>query len=223
VTAVQGLPQGASCGQPQWAPGGDALAFVAWPHAAPNFPGLPQRLGIVYCFNRPCALYAAAWPQPGARGAAPPAARLTPPALQSAYSPRFSPDGAALVFLSQQAAVDSGAHSATCALHALDWPAARAAAAQGAPPPPPRCLVDVVWAPAGGDAFPGLYAASLPDQPFVGGGGGTLVLTSQWRSATAVVAVDVATGVVARATPANGASWAVLAAHGGVQLLLGTR
>lgn len=41
---------------------GDALVCVVWPHTAPNFPALPQRLGIVYCFNRPCALYAVAAP-----------------------------------------------------------------------------------------------------------------------------------------------------------------
>lgn len=41
---------------------GETLVCVVWPHAAPNFPAFPQRLGIVYCFNRPCALYAAAAP-----------------------------------------------------------------------------------------------------------------------------------------------------------------
>ena len=44
--------------------------FVAWPHAAPNFPSFPQRLGIVYCFNRPCALWAVAAPDSGAAAAA---------------------------------------------------------------------------------------------------------------------------------------------------------
>ncbi len=41
---------------------------MAWPHAAPNFPSLPQRLGIVYCFNRPCALWAARAPNASAAG-----------------------------------------------------------------------------------------------------------------------------------------------------------
>jgi hypothetical protein len=34
-----------------------------------------------------------------------------------------SPDGKLLVFLSSQAAVNTGAHSATNSLHSIDWPA----------------------------------------------------------------------------------------------------
>ena len=30
---------------------------MAWPHKSLNFPKLTQRLGIVYCTNRPCFLY----------------------------------------------------------------------------------------------------------------------------------------------------------------------
>jgi acylaminoacyl-peptidase len=215
VAAVGGLPAGASCGQPVWAPGAAHLVFVAWPHAAGNFPDFPQRLGVVHCFNRPAALWAAAWPQPAARAGAPPAVQLTPPALGSAFSPRLSPDGGALVFLSQRAAVESGAHSATCALHALDWRAAAAALAAAdsdkaaAALPPPREVVGVVRAPADADAFPGLYAASLPEQPFVDDD--TLLLTSQWRSNAAVVAVSLSEGTATRASPANGASWSVAA------------
>lgn len=33
------------------------LVFVAWPHKSLNFPKLTQRLGIVYCVNRPCFMY----------------------------------------------------------------------------------------------------------------------------------------------------------------------
>jgi acylaminoacyl-peptidase len=209
VAAVGGLPAGASCGQPAWAPDASNLVFVAWPHAAGNFPDFPQRLGVVHCFNRPAALWAAAWPQPASRTGAPPAVQLTPPALGSAFSPRFSPNGGALVFLSQRAAVESGAHSATCALHALDWRAAAAALADSKAPPAPREVVGVVRAPAGPEAFPGLYAASLPEQPFVDDD--TLLLTSQWRSNAAVVAVSLSEGTVTRASPANGASWSVAA------------
>lgn len=97
VAQVQGLAEGVSCGQPQWSPDGAALLFVSWPHAAANFPNFPQRLGVVYCFNRPCALHAVAWPQPATRGDAAPAICLTPPELQSAFSPRFTPDGSTLV------------------------------------------------------------------------------------------------------------------------------
>ena len=45
---------------------GDGLVCVAWPHKAPNIPTFPQRLGILGCFNRPCALWAAAAPDTSA-------------------------------------------------------------------------------------------------------------------------------------------------------------
>ena len=218
VTAVQGLPEDSSFGQPQWSPDGSALIFVGWDHKAINFPNFPQRLGIVFCFNRPCALHAVQWPQPKERGAASSAIRITPISLSSAFSPRFSPDGKTLVMLSQAAAVESGVHSATPALLALSWPdvAPRVAATSpgGGPSPPPRKVVDVVWCPSDADAFPGLYCNVLPDQPFVGGSS-TIVTTVQWRSTFAVVAVDVSSGVVHRITPNNGSSWSLLAVHQG--------
>lgn len=217
VSAVQGLPEDASLGQPQWSPDGTALVFVSWDHKASNFPNFPQRLGIVFCFNRPCALHAVPWPQPKERGTASPAVRLTPASVPSAFSPRFSPDGNTLVMLSQNAAVETGVHSATPALLALNWPDVAAVVnspSSSGPLPPPRRVVDVVWRPSDEDAFPGLYCNVLPEQPFVGGSS-TLVTTVQWRSKFAVVAVDVATGAVTRITPNNGSSWSLLATHPG--------
>lgn len=118
---------------------GAALLFVCWEHqselASANF---PQRLGVAYCFNRPCSLRALAWPQPVGNGAA--AGRelsvSLASSLGSAFSPRFSPDGSTLVFLSQQNAVSSGVHNATCTLHSLRWADARQALTGGALPPP---------------------------------------------------------------------------------------
>jgi acylaminoacyl-peptidase len=219
VAEVQGLPENSSVGQPQWSPDGNALVFVAWEHTASNFPEFPQRLGIVFCFNRPCALHAVAWPQPAERGAAPPAVRLVPASLQSSFSPRFSPDGKNLVILSQAAAVESGAHAATPALLSLPWQdVAPAIAASNttstAPLPQPRRVVDVVWNPSDIDAFPGLYCNVLPEQPFVGTSK-TLVTTVQWRSNFAVVAIDIESGQVTRISPNNGSSWSLLAVQQG--------
>ena len=42
-----------------------------------------------------------------------------------------------------------------------------------------------------------------------------MVLTTQWRSLTAVVAVGLESGRVIRASPANGACWSLVAAGGG--------
>lgn len=132
-------------------PAGDALLFVCWEHqsdlASANF---PQRLGVVYCFNRPCSLRALAWPQPAGEAAA--GRELSVPlagSLASAFSPRFSPDGSTLVFLSQQNAIASGVHNATCTLHSLRWADAKAGLTGGAVPPPKTgglpCCAAVGW------------------------------------------------------------------------------
>lgn len=106
---------------------GDGLVFAVWRHKAANFPHLAKRLGVVHCFNRPCALHAiaVASSQP-AHSAAPAgedaaAATLLTPGLQSAFAPRFSPDGRTLVFLSLETACATGVHCATAALHSLPW------------------------------------------------------------------------------------------------------
>ena len=109
---------------------------MSWEHqselASARF---PQRLGVVYCFNRPCSLQAVPWPQQPEAPAPAPAAVCLTRQLSSAFSPRFSPDGTTLVFLSQQNAVASGVHNATTTLHSLRWPDALLA---GGMAPPPR-------------------------------------------------------------------------------------
>ncbi|KAL4436940.1 hypothetical protein ABPG75_004079 [Micractinium tetrahymenae] len=214
VQRVQGLPEDASCGQPVWAPEGDALLFVCWEHqselASASF---PQRLGVVFCFNRPCSLQAVPWPQPALAAADGKAAVCLTSSLGSAFSPRFSPDGRTLVFLSQQNAISTGVHSATVTLHSLAWGDAAAALAGGMAPPS-RTVVDTVWNPASPDDFPGIYCGALPEQPFLPGGH-TLLLTTQWRSLAAVIAVDLRSGQVTRVTPVNGASWSLVAMSNG--------
>eukprot|EP00959_Pyramimonas_sp_CCMP1952_P063905 1335272-Pyramimonas_sp.AAC.1 len=46
----------AACPQVVWAPGAEELVFVGWDHKSSNFK-VPQMLGMLYCFNRPCAVY----------------------------------------------------------------------------------------------------------------------------------------------------------------------
>ena len=42
-----------------------------------------------------------------------------------------------------------------------------------------------------------------------------MLLTSQWRSSTAVIAVDVSQSRVARVTPEDGGSWSLLCVSAG--------
>lgn len=54
VRGVAGVGRELSVGQVVWAPpvnGDQYLVFVGWPSDA-------RKLGIKYCYNRPCALYA---------------------------------------------------------------------------------------------------------------------------------------------------------------------
>lgn len=55
VRAVEGIPKSLSVGQVVWAPSMESsdqyLVFVAW--SADK-----RKLGIKYCYNRPCTLYA---------------------------------------------------------------------------------------------------------------------------------------------------------------------
>jgi acylaminoacyl-peptidase len=59
VRSVKGIPRLLSVGQVIWAPTFSySLVFVAW-SSDNGFQEMPRKLGIKYCYNRPCALYAA--------------------------------------------------------------------------------------------------------------------------------------------------------------------
>lgn len=64
---VEGIPKDVSAGQVVWAPrknspypaerGTQVLVFVGWSTFSSNF-STPRKLGMVYCHNKPCHLYA---------------------------------------------------------------------------------------------------------------------------------------------------------------------
>jgi hypothetical protein len=102
---------------------------------------------------------------------------VSAPDALCARSPRFSPDGAMLVYLTVH---DLDAHNSCSSLRAC----ALATDAHSV-------IVDVVDTPASPDAFPGLYLGALPSNAFVGDH--TLVLSTPWRAMVRAVAVDVRT------------------------------
>lgn len=179
-----------SYGQPVWSPkavDGNHLVYVQWNHSSSIFPNLTERLGIVYCFNRPCEMVVRAWPgdpekETNAQG--------VNTGLKSAFSPQFT-DGGDLVFLSQENAVRSGTHSATPEVHSKTWDSivGGTEGAQG-------------FSYGGSGDFPGMYASVLADGPALTlDGHAVLFATVQWRSKTAVVALDVTNGEILRASP----------------------
>eukprot|EP00262_Sarcandra_glabra_P004004 TRINITY_DN1494_c0_g1_i1.p1 TRINITY_DN1494_c0_g1~~TRINITY_DN1494_c0_g1_i1.p1 ORF type:complete len:713 (+),score=132.54 TRINITY_DN1494_c0_g1_i1:156-2141(+) len=126
VQAVEGVEKSFSVGQVVWAPSAEGLnnylVFVGW--SSNNGPQeVPRKLGIKYCYNRPCALYSVRAPfhESNAPNDLATVVHLTQ-GISSAFFPRFSPDGKSLIFLSAKSAVDSGAHWATNSLHRMDWP-----------------------------------------------------------------------------------------------------
>ena len=74
-----------------------------------------------------------------------------------------------------------------------------------------ECVVDVVGIPSSDseDSFPGLYLNALSEQPFVDDS--TLLLTTQWRSTSEVVAINLDSKRVQRLrTEGSRGSWSLL-------------
>ncbi|GJP44976.1 hypothetical protein CLOM_g4369 [Closterium sp. NIES-68] len=231
VQPVEGIPEDISAGQVVWAPAVEGVqqtvVFVGWSSFASNF-NTARRLGIVYCANRPCHLFAAQVPSQDASGrktgSSTSIVKLTA-GISSAFSPRFSPDGTLLVFLSSHAAVDSGTHGATNSLHSLLWPKEGISFPHASPDPeedsrsgpsdvpaidiPINSIISVVARAEEQGGFPGLYADKAIANPWLADGR-TLLLTTAWRSTQAIISVHVESGRVSRLTPEGPISWVLL-------------
>ena len=216
VLPVSSLPPNASCGQAIWAPGGQALVFAAFSHGASHLDAPTRRLGLIYCFNRLVALYSVQAPRLDAQAPVEPAVLLTPH-RRSCFCPRFSPDGSTLLCMSADPAVATGAHNATTELCAAEWDATAGTASAW------RTVVAAGDGPASPGAFPGLYCATWPRQPWVSPT--HVVLATTWGCGDAIVSVEVATGSITRLTPpvSDQGHWALLdVAHGSIAATVST-
>ncbi|KAI4317929.1 hypothetical protein L6164_025755 [Bauhinia variegata] len=215
VQAVKGINKSLSVGQVVWSPSTDGseqyLVLVGWSSET-------RKLGIKYCFNRPCALYAVRSPHHDSKTSEPElkssstkdvqAVNLTQ-TINSAFFPRFSPDGKFLVFLSARTAVDSGAHSATNSLHRIDWPTDMKVFQSAKV----YDVVPVVTSAEDG-CFPGLYCSSILSNPWLSDGC-TLIVSSFWHSSEVLLSVNVLSGETLRISPADSNfSWHFLALDG---------
>lgn len=207
VQKVEGVPEDLSVGQVIWAPADKShlLVFVGWPSASENFQTY-RKLGIKYCFNRPCAIYAVeAFEKERSAGASSSIWKLTS-SVNSAFLPHFSPNGDSLIFLSAQTAVTSGVHNGTNSLHILEWPAHESWSAGFKT----KEVVSVAQ-PKGG--FPGLYCQSMIASPWLLDKQ-TLLLSSPWFSTQVILAIDVKRGEVYKVTPDDdSSSWTILSLH----------
>ncbi|OWM71627.1 hypothetical protein CDL15_Pgr005814 [Punica granatum] len=211
VRTLGGISKSLSVGQVVWAPAIEGihqyLVFVGW--SADK-----RKLGIKYCYNRPCALYSGRSPfhceaneVESKNNVAEdfPLCNLTP-SISSACHPRFSPDGKYLLFLSCKSSVDSGAHSATNSLHRIHWLIDGKLNSS-------ETLYDVIPIIMNSEegSFPGLYCLSLLKNPWLSDGR-TMVLTSIWGSIEVILTVDVLSGNVSRVSPVkSNSSWSILA------------
>jgi acylaminoacyl-peptidase len=201
VTEPKGLPGDAVVASgPAWAPvafgkESDQIVCAAWLGDIKNFKSTSRRLGLVFCFNRPSALFLVSAPLPERAKTELNAddtksAILLTKDVPSALWPRFSPDGKKLAYVSHERAVVTGAHAATCALRVMDW------TKEGKPS---RDVLGVETKKKRG-AFPGLYAsAPLVADPWLGND--ALVVQTTWGAGEAIVRVDVNSGEVTRLTP----------------------
>ncbi|KAK7243155.1 hypothetical protein RIF29_37943 [Crotalaria pallida] len=213
VQAVKGIDKSLSVGQVVWAPSTEGLTqylvFVGWSFVT-------RKLGIKYCYNRPCALYAVKAPPHESKANEivihptedAQALNLTQ-TINSAFFPRFSPDGKFLVFLSARSSVDSGAHSATNSLHRIDWPSdVRLSQSTKV-----YDVISVVMCAEDG-CFPGLYCFSILSSPWLSDGY-TMIISSIWNSNQVLLSVNVLSGEILRITPTDSNfSWSLLALDG---------
>ncbi|XP_050219086.1 acylamino-acid-releasing enzyme-like isoform X2 [Mercurialis annua] len=215
VQPIKGVSKSLSIGQVVWAPSNEGsyqyLVFVGW---SANL----RKLGIKYCYNRPCALYAVEAPvykseanvfelkdSPQEDSTV---LKLTQ-SMSSAFFPLFSPDGKFLVFMSAKSSVDSGAHSATDSLHKIDWPV------NGELNPQAKIVdvIPVVQCPEDG-YFPGLYCSRFLSNPWLSDGC-TIILPSVWGSSQVILSVNVLSGDVKRISPSDSKfSWNLLSLDG---------
>ncbi|XP_065863188.1 acylamino-acid-releasing enzyme isoform X2 [Euphorbia lathyris] len=211
VQPVKGVAKSLSTGQVVWAPSNQFLIFVGWSSD-------PRKLGIKYCYNRPCALYAVRAPVfksetnefeikiSGNQDS--PVINLTQ-SISSAFFPLFSPDGKFLVFASAKSSVDSGAHSATDSLYKIDWPVDGQFNS-------PIQIVDVIPVVqcAEDGCFPGLYFSGFLRSPWLSDGC-TVIISSVWGSSLVLLSVNILSGEVKRISPIDSKfSWNFLGLDG---------
>ena len=165
----------------------------------------PKRLGMIYCYQRPCELYRADITQ---LLAAPSSCDSPPPvkfesitkSLALARSPRLSPSGNDLLFIGRRDRLSS--HNGCFSLFKANLASGELTA-----------ITPIVSTPGtGADGlmdFPGVYTDQLPKQCFLDES--RVVFSSMWGSIETAIVVDTATGSIERL---NGRLATILSSEG---------
>ena len=199
VCRVPGPGEGAeTVGQPVFTPCGTGVVYTSWPTA-------PKRLGMIYCYQRPCSVNVSYWNTSDSTWTERKQQRLTPH-LKLARYPVFAPssDKPRLVFLGSENGFDM--HNNSCQLFVFDFDSytERHKAGMGEEVVAfCRCIIDHIPG-AGicdssdaavninGYSFPGLFAGGLKASSFLNEN--TIMVEVQWRSYASILCVDIDSG-----------------------------
>jgi len=195
-------------GQPIFSPCGTSVVYTGWD--AGEGEGMPRRLGAIYCFQRPCKLYASSVSE--LLNTLSTSDNETTPKEDDSYtcltpndrlarSPRFSkPDGSTskLAYLCNTKGFDT--HGGCMALHMSDWDMDKGIVVDGSR----KVVVDVVQLPGEREIdkvevsdikFPGLFLHQLRHDCF-SPDGKYIVTTTEWGSVNKIVAISLDDGSV---------------------------
>jgi len=151
IDEVKGVPANLTCADVAFVPGENELVFAA------TETDNPKRLGIIYCYNRPIALYHVALNREDPSKNAVEKLALIPQDDESRQigtmrSPRFSPDGKQLAFLATR---DVATHGTCSFLCVADWATKQTSTVVPIKDEPDASVLDVT------KAFNGLFIGSL--------------------------------------------------------------
>ena len=186
---VPGIKRGSTVGQPVWRAVEDRfiLSYTKWTKgAAGGVAGQlseeaeseeqgPWKLGMIYCYQRPCAVFSVDltdWLLGGCKDDTLAKHECLTPRLTNARSPRFSTDGQVMVFIGRRERLAS--HNGCFALYAMTCTDNKV-----------HLIQDLVQEPRE-EGFPGFFGDQLPRNCFVRPQGNegkyAFVFNSMWRS-----------------------------------------
>ncbi|RLN93847.1 hypothetical protein BBJ28_00002406 [Nothophytophthora sp. Chile5] len=151
IEEVKGVPANLTCADVAFAPGDGGLVFAA------TATDSPKRLGIIYCYNRPIALYHVTLNKEDSTKNVVTKLDLVPvddeaKTIGTMRNPRFSPDGKQLAFLATR---DIATHGTCSFLCVTDWATKQTSTVIPIKDEPDVSVPDVTT------AFNGLFIGSL--------------------------------------------------------------